>query len=68
MKHTASAWAIHRPDKAILTNMIRSTRQEAIQAISSHFRPQEAHNPWQVLYKRGFRAIKVNIYPKVMLH
>lgn len=47
--------------------MIRSTRQEAIQAISSHFRPQEARNPWQVLYKRGFRAIRVNIYPKVML-
>ena len=38
-----------------------------ILAISSHFRPQEARNPWQVLYKRGFRAIRVSIYPKVIL-
>ena len=67
MKKTPTAWAIQRPDKMILTSMIRPTRREAILAISSHFRPQEARNPWLVLYKRGFQAIRVSIYPKVML-
>ena len=41
--------------------------QEAIQAINSHFRPPEAHNPWQALYKHGFRAVRVNVYPNCPL-
>jgi hypothetical protein len=61
MKKTPIAWAIQRPDKSIVTAIIRSTRREAIQSICSHIRQSESADPWRMLVGRGFRVVQVEV-------
>ena len=59
MKHPQTAWAIERPDKVMVTSMIRATRREAIDAYRDHLKDYKVGDAWALAYRRGFRAVKV---------
>ena len=61
MKHPQNAWAIQRPDKVMVTSMIRATRREAIDAYRDHLMDYQVADPWQFAYRRGFRVVRVRL-------
>ena len=61
MIHTQTAWAIQRPDKAIVTSMIRATRREAIDAYRDHLMDYKVADAWLIAYRRGFRAVRIEV-------
>jgi hypothetical protein len=61
MKKTQTAWAIQRPDKVIVTNMIRATRLGAINAFQEHLSRDYKPTPWQTAHRNGFRVVKVTV-------
>ena len=54
MKHPQTAWAIQRPDKVMVTSMIRATRREAIDAYRDHLMDYKVADAWVIAYSRGF--------------
>ena len=56
-----TAWALQRPDRAIVTSMIRATRQEVIDALKDHLIADQVTDAWPIAYRRGFRAVRVKL-------
>ena len=64
MRPTQTAWAIQRPDKVMVTSMIRATRREAIDAYRDHLKDYQVADAWLIAYRHGFRAVRVLLSPK----
>lgn len=61
MSRTQTAWAIQRPDKVLVTTMIRATRREAIDAYRDHLMDHKVGDAWLIAYRRGFRAVRIEV-------
>ncbi len=59
MRRTHTAWAIQRPDKALVTSMIRTSRLDAINAFREHLRRYQKTDPWRTAQRNGFKAVRV---------
>lgn len=61
MKLKITAWAIQRPDKVIITSMIRAHRLEVINIYRDHMIGYQLGDAWRTAYRRGFRAVRVAV-------